>query len=202
MANLGYNVTLTDISEGMLKVAEKNISDAGLSRKIRIIISDITDMKQFQDNGFDLVLAEGDPVSYCSSPEKAIGKLARVCKVNGYITVSVDSKLNWLKKSMNRCDFTAADKILETGIAMMRVTEDSEYPAFTFTIEELEDIFRKNKICPVKAAGKPVFAEKQNLSDKNTYQKVLEYELKYSSLHWLAASGGHIAVIGQKIEKP
>ncbi|MFA6714099.1 MAG: class I SAM-dependent methyltransferase [Victivallaceae bacterium] len=198
LAKLGYKVVLTDISEGMLAVAKKNVVAAGLSEKIQVINSDITAMQQFQDNIFDLVLAEGDPVSYCSSPWKAVSELSRVCRKNGYVTVSVDNKLTWLKKSLERGNFAAADKIMRSGIAMMLVAENTGYPAFTFTLEELEDIFRGNNLHPVKVVGKPVFAGKADLKDENIYRRFLEYELKYGSLPWLAGSGGHIAVIGQK----
>jgi ubiquinone/menaquinone biosynthesis C-methylase UbiE len=199
LAKLGYKVVLTDISEGMLAAAEKKVAAEGLAEKIRIVKADITDMQQFQDNTFDLVLAEGDPVSYCSSPQKAVRELSRVCKAAGYITVSVDNKMTWLKRSLKHNDFAAADKIMHTGIAMMPVDENTEYPAFTFTIEELEDIFIENNICPLKAVGKPVLTDvSHNLEDEDIYQKLLEYELKYGSSRWLAATGGHIALIGRK----
>ncbi|MDD5697301.1 MAG: methyltransferase domain-containing protein [Victivallaceae bacterium] len=198
LAKLGYRVVLTDVSEGMLDVAEKKVVAEGLSDRIRIINSDITDMRQFQDNAFDLVLAEGDPVSYCSAPQKAIKELSRVCRKAGYITVSVDNKLTWMKRSVERCDFAAVDKIMSTGIAMMPTTENTGYPAFTFTIDELEAIFRKNNVRLVRTVGKPVFAGKHDLEDEDIYNKLLEYELRYASVRWLAATGGHIAVIGQK----
>jgi ubiquinone/menaquinone biosynthesis C-methylase UbiE len=35
-------------------------------------------MNEFKDNTFDLAIAEGDPVSYCSNPDQAISELARV----------------------------------------------------------------------------------------------------------------------------
>ena len=48
------------------------------------------------------------------------------------------------------------------------------------------------------ASRETVFTGKQDLNDDNIYKKLLEYELKYVSLRWLAGTGGHIAVIGQK----
>ncbi|MDD5015864.1 MAG: class I SAM-dependent methyltransferase [Atribacterota bacterium] len=110
---------------------------------IKIVKYDITNMKEFKDNTFDLALAEGDPVSYCSNPDQAISELARVTKKRGYVTVSVDNKLVWLKRSIEKGDYKEAERIMKTGIAKMSTEDGNYYPAFTFTIEELSEIFKK-----------------------------------------------------------
>lgn len=199
LAKLGYEVVLTDISEGMLEVARRNIAAEGLSGRIRIVKSDIVDMKEFNDGIFSLVLAEGDCVSYCSSPDKAIGELSRVAKAGAYITVSVDSKLTWLRKNIDNGSWEDVGRILHEGVALMRVSEGSGYPSFVFTPSELSAVFVKNGLQPVKAVGKPVFAGKQNLDDAQVYDRVLKYELAYGSTPDFACCGGHIAVVGRKV---
>lgn len=72
LAILGYKVILTDISERMLKVAEEKIEKQKLKKKIEIKRVDIRDMSCFPSNYFNMVLVEGDPISYCLKPEKAI----------------------------------------------------------------------------------------------------------------------------------
>lgn len=63
---------------GMLKIAEEKIKDQNLKGKIKIVKYNVTNMNEFKDNTFDLAIAEGDPVSYCSNPDQAISELARV----------------------------------------------------------------------------------------------------------------------------
>ena len=80
IAKLGYNIILTDISKGMLSVAKQKIEEENLTSKIQIVESDIINMPEFENDTFDLILAEGDPISYCSNPESAVSELSRVCK--------------------------------------------------------------------------------------------------------------------------
>jgi SAM-dependent methyltransferase len=75
IAELGYPVTLTDISEGMLRVAEQKLAKANLLAKVRIIAADVTEMDMFGEGSFDFVLCEGDPLSYCRDPRKGIKEL-------------------------------------------------------------------------------------------------------------------------------
>lgn len=198
IAQLGYNVILTDISKGMLEVAKEKITKENLIDKIQVIEADIIDMNIFRNNSFDLALAEGDSVSYCNDPNKAIYELSRVTKRNGFITVSVDNKLNFVLRNINSGDFKEAEKILQTGIAMMPGKNNEEYPAYTFTIDEIIELFNINGIETLKTIGKPVFISNQDLNNKKIYKKLLEFELKFSSLPSVAGRGGHIAIIGIK----
>ncbi|MBW2623658.1 MAG: methyltransferase domain-containing protein, partial [Deltaproteobacteria bacterium] len=76
LAKMGYRVVLCDISEGMLKQAEKNIYKEKLSEKIKINKEDLTDLS-FQDETFDFVLCEDGPVSISDS-KQVVRELARV----------------------------------------------------------------------------------------------------------------------------
>ena len=75
--DLGYkNITLTDISNGMLEHAKKRISSPSVS----FIRSDISNMKEIGSNSFGFVFSQYDAVSYCSSPARAMRELSRVAK--------------------------------------------------------------------------------------------------------------------------
>ncbi len=198
IANLGYKVILSDLSKGMLEVAKAKIKKEGLGGKIEIIESDITNMKVFKDETFDLAIAEGDPVSYCNDPNKAINELARVTKKNCFIAISVDNKFNFALRNIYSGNFKEARKILKTGIVDMPGKNNETYPAYAFTIEELVDLFNQNGIEPIKTVGKPVFTSDKGLDDKKLFKKMLEFELKYSSLPSVAGRGGHLAIIGCK----
>lgn len=155
-------------------------------------------MNEFKDNTFDLTIAEGDPVSYCSNPDQAISELARVTKKRGYITLSVDNKLIWFKRSIEKGDYKEAERVMKTGIAKMPTEDGNYYPAFTFTIEELSEIFKKNNIDIIEKIGKPVFTSLQDVNNEEKYRKHLEIELKYSKQDSFVGFGGHIAIVGKK----
>jgi ubiquinone/menaquinone biosynthesis C-methylase UbiE len=199
IARLGFKVILADVSCGMLDEARRKMEMEGLQKQIEIVEADITNLKAFKSGTFNLTLVEGDPVSYCDNPKRAIAELARVTKRGGFVTVSVDNKLRWAFRSLKMHDFQNAEKVLTKGIADMPGA-DFSFPAHMFTIEELQALFRKNRLYPVKSVGKPIWATGEDyLNDNEIYEKVLKFELQFSSLPSVAGGGGHIAVVGRKI---
>ena len=199
IAKLGYNIILTDVSKGMLSVAKQKIEEEKLVSKIKIVEADIINMPEFGNETFDLILAEGDPLSYCSKPKTAVSELARVCKRDGFVIASVDNKITWAKRHFENGNFEEAEKIIETGIAQMSTENSDFYPAFTFTISELERIFRENNLEVVFQIGKPSFTSPKLLENKNNYDYLLNFELIHSTKKCFANIGGHIAIIGKKI---
>ncbi|MBF0311952.1 MAG: class I SAM-dependent methyltransferase [Oligoflexia bacterium] len=137
LAKLGYNVVLADVSEGMLDVAVTKIKKLKLGNKITVMNLDICKMHLLDSKQFNLSLAEGDPVSYCSNPNKAISELSRVTKIGGYVTVSVDNKLRWVSGLIKNGHLKEAQISLKSGIGYMRAGHDDQFPAHMFTIEEL-----------------------------------------------------------------
>jgi len=198
IAKLGFKVVLADLSSGMLNAARRKIEMEDLQKQIEIVEADITNLKTFKAGTFDLTLAEGDPVSYCQNPIRAVSELARVTKRGGFVTVSVDNKLWWAFRWLKMHDFQKADKALTKGIEGMQ-GNDYSFPAHMFTIEELQALFRKNRLNPIKSVGKPVWATPEDyLNDKEVYERVLKFEFRFSSLPSVAGVGNHIAIVGRK----
>lgn len=93
LVELGYkNIVLTDISQGMLDEAAKRFAQLNMEHDVKLVKSDITDMKEFETACFDFVFSQYDAVSYCLKPAKATKELARVAKKDAYVIVSLDTK--------------------------------------------------------------------------------------------------------------
>lgn len=139
LAEQGYRIVLTDISESMLKVAKRKIKKEKLQSKIETRVADIRDMSCFTSSQFDLVLAEGDPVSYCLNPERAVRELARVVKPNAHVIISVDSKYPILSRLIAEKSHDLLSKFIRTGILK---TREGEFEFQAFTPEELKVLFK------------------------------------------------------------
>ncbi len=96
LAKMGYQITLSDISKGMLKKSQEKVKELVLEKQIKIVNSDICDMAEFPDSCFDMVLCEGDPISYCGDYKKALAEVVRVTKPGGVVIASVDSRMSAL----------------------------------------------------------------------------------------------------------
>ncbi len=91
LAEKGYEVTLVDISEEQLKIAEEKLHEKGLLDKVEIKKGDIRDL-EYEDEAFDAVLCLGGPLSHViddEEREEAASELVRVVKKESPVFVSV-----------------------------------------------------------------------------------------------------------------
>jgi SAM-dependent methyltransferase len=205
LAEMGYELTLTDISQGMLDMARAKLEAAGLLDRVTIQRLDIRDMHALADETFDLVLAEGDPVSYCQDPVAAIGELARVARVGAHVVVSVDSRIAAVY-DLNQLDFEATERLLRSGEMAWREPGKESFPIHAFTVAELSGLFEAHGLRVVRVLGKPVFASRlkpevrdQILADEALTRRLVNLEIRYADDPGWAGSGGHLEVTGIKV---
>ena len=79
-------VELLDITGECLKTAKKRINKDGLGQRIEVLHGDILSVPH-PDKSFDFVLSEGDPISICGDPDKAISELSRVLKPKAILSL-------------------------------------------------------------------------------------------------------------------
>ncbi|MBU1625853.1 class I SAM-dependent methyltransferase, partial [bacterium] len=184
LAKLDYqNIILTDIAEKMLEKVGIKIAELGFDDKIIIRTSNICDMPEFEDEIFDFVLCEGDPLSYCGDHQKAIKELVRVSKPKGRIFASVDNRISvvsWLDKDE---DPEMIDQVLTTGDVQMPI-ERNEFRYFihAFTSQELRELFESNGLFVERIIGKPVIANRfkwTRSKDPKFIEQILKLEFKY-----------------------
>jgi ubiquinone/menaquinone biosynthesis C-methylase UbiE len=203
LAKQDYRVVLTDISEGMLNVAKKKIKKEKLQNKIETKIVDIRNMSCFKSNQFDLALAEGDPISYCLNPERAVRELARVVKPNAHVIVSVDSKYPIVSRLIAEKSYDVLAGFLRTGILK---SKEGEFEFQAFTPEKMKVLFRKCRLRLVRIIGKPILTqllpkeERDGLIKKN-YRRILNLELRFCDVPSLVGVGGHLEAVGLKQQK-
>jgi ubiquinone/menaquinone biosynthesis C-methylase UbiE len=200
LAREGYKVVLTDISESMLKVARKKIRTQKLQSKIKTEVADIRNMSIFSSNHFDMALAEGDPVSYCLNPEKAIRELARVVKPKAPVIISVDTKYSVMPRLIAESSFHELSKLIGTGILESR---EGKFKFQAFTPEELKTLFEKCGLKLIRIIGKPILTQllpretRDELILKH-FERILDLELKFCGIPSLVGVGGHLEAVGTK----
>src|SRR5438067_11509694 len=84
LLRLGAHVTALDISPGQLELLQSRVPD------VEAVVGDVTDLSRFPDDGFDVTVGFGGPLSYVvDEAEQAMAELARVTKPGGHTLVSV-----------------------------------------------------------------------------------------------------------------
>ncbi len=84
--NSTLKITGLEISEDMIRVANKNIDDEGVKDRIEFIQGDATNMNQFEENSFDVIITH-DSLHHWDNPIRVFNEIARVLKPNGIFCV-------------------------------------------------------------------------------------------------------------------
>lgn len=189
---------LIDLAENMMNQGKKYAKEEGLEDRISFSTHDIVDLP-FEDETFDLVISQGNPVSYCKNPYKAIEQLARVAKSGAPVVISVHNKLammNYFCYLTGKFSIDAALEMVETS----RVITD--YPVYAFTPQELRDICTKNKLRVVSLVGKPIIsgfvqsdAYLNILDDPDGFEKTVLLEKKYWDDSSCIGMAGHLQIV-------
>jgi len=86
LLRLGAHVTALDLSPVQIELLRERMPD------VDAIVGDVLDLSEFPDDGFDVTVCYGGPLSYLlDQADGAVGELARVTKPDGYLVVSVMS---------------------------------------------------------------------------------------------------------------
>ena len=201
LAKRDFYIICSDVAQRMLDVGVKLAKKENLEKNIEFRYADITDMNCFENDSFDMVLAQGDPVGYCGNPQKAIDELSRVAKIGAYVSVSVDSFYPQLGKLLSNDDFEKINPLLENHLTDF----PGGFPQYNFTIDELKDMFEKTRLEVIEVIGKLVFTrfiqrEKLNelLSDEKLYNKIFELEITFNNDPSIIGLSSHIQMIGRK----
>lgn len=180
LAKEGYSVVLFDSSEGMLRIADRNILDAGLAGKIETVLGDVTDLREFSEASFDAVLAVEGAISFCSDPEMAVAEMALVTKPDGMVAVSANNrfKSRELEKYVKKGDIEGLERFLGSGRAE-RGTGTEEISTRAFSASEIEGLLTTNGLEVVSSIGRPIFAEAAGgrLEDPAVFTRILGLEM-------------------------
>ncbi len=122
-AKRGCAVTLCDISDGELLLAEQKFGENDIAAE-RFVQTDLRDLNAFPDDAFELTVCYGAPLSYITeNREKAIAELIRVTRRGGTIAVSVNNTWGVLRNALGKTnesffangDYWRIDEVVETG---------------------------------------------------------------------------------------
>ncbi len=84
--NPTLKITGLEISEDMIRVANKNVEEEGVKDRIVFLHGDATNMFQLKDNSFDVIITH-DSLHHWDNPIRVFNEIARVIKPNGIFCV-------------------------------------------------------------------------------------------------------------------
>jgi ubiquinone/menaquinone biosynthesis C-methylase UbiE len=84
--NPTLHITGLEISEDMIRVANKNVEDEGVRDKIQFICGDAKNMYQFEDKSFDVIISH-DSLHHWDNPKSVFHEITRILKPNGIFCI-------------------------------------------------------------------------------------------------------------------
>jgi SAM-dependent methyltransferase len=166
LAERGYDVTLTDVSETQLDIAREKVAEHGVGDCVRVEYGDLRDLP-FADGTFDAVLALGGPLSHVIDPEEreeAVRELRRVATPGAPAVVSVMGLIAVVERMLQVApEFEQGVRqlpgLLESGTYSADLLEkaDVDDPTFVethfFRADELRDLLSSNGFPVATMAG-------------------------------------------------
>ncbi|MBI5091153.1 MAG: methyltransferase domain-containing protein [Candidatus Hydrogenedentes bacterium] len=111
----GWRVMLTDPAQGLLDCAREKLLALGLLDKVTIMSADVCDLSAFASESRRLVLAMGDPLSYCGDAVKALREVWRVTQAGGVLIGNVECRYRGID-ARRAPSWSDAQRILTEGI--------------------------------------------------------------------------------------
>jgi ubiquinone/menaquinone biosynthesis C-methylase UbiE len=196
---MGYRLTLSDISPGMLDIAREKLSKEGLLDRVDVKEADIASLP-FEDESFDLVLCLGGPLSLSASPTAA-RELVRVLKSHGKIVVDAFSRYWAVMREIG--------KNPEAALKLVKSELNHAYDIHgdwgrVFSPEEFKELFEGNGVKVIGLYGRfthllPKEVRETKEWDEELFSKVFEIMMRLAKKASIVGMGEELILVGEKI---
>jgi SAM-dependent methyltransferase len=198
MAERCRQVTLLDITPGILRLAERNIQASGVADRIELVEGDITDLSRFADGTFTFVVCVGDAISYVLDQRfQAMAELVRVAREGAIVVIGCDSKWGHLRLKL-------ADGLLDEALEVRRTGEcawDGWPRAHVYTVEEMESLLAGQGCQVLEVASTPTLADTLDAglyAEPERWAELKRLELELCTRPELLGMGLHLLFVARK----
>src|SRR5262245_15877337 len=182
----GCHVLFLDPSGRMLEQA-RNVVEREGSRGLetRFVQTGMEAMSEVESGLLDFATAQGDPLSFCESPPRALAELARVMKPGGAVVLSVDSRIAGVRSLQGERSPDAALELLESGRTRWKGERSEErFGMKMFDPAELAALLRRAGFEPLSTIAKTCLVQRGNeawLDDPDQMRKLIAAEERIHS---------------------
>lgn len=202
LARCGLDVTFLDISSGMVEQARHKAREQGVESRCTFLQGDLQELAGVEDASCVLATAQGDPLSCCERPERAVNALFRVLAPGGVALVSVDGLYGGAFFFLERNDADGLAEYLRTGRTRWQTEDAGErFPTRAFSADGLRRLFERGGFEVASIIGKPVLPLRRYrrlLEDDKGYRTLLHLEFELGSSPELLGGAAHLEIAARK----
>lgn len=190
----GLHTTFLDPSGKMLEAARAAAAaESARGLEATFVQAGLEHMEAIGDGTLDFATGQGDPLSFCDDPERALRELRRVLKPDAVVVLSVDNRCAGVRALLDEGQADGALELLRTGRTEWRADrQDERFGMKMFDAEELAALFDKAGFTVVSRIGKTCLVQRRHeqlLADGDARAAWLAAEERvHGRAHWLAAA--------------
>lgn len=202
LAKMAYNrLTLIDFSSSCIEGARRVFAKHNMVDSARFFVSDIADLKALNNEEFDFVFCERDPLEYCTdNQENAFSELVRVLSRGSILTFSAGTKYRRKQKLLGLGRFEDFFEFEKSNLV-----NSNEGKLRPFDRKRILDLFEKNQIEKVRISGRLTISDEvpESLNeaiyrDPELKDRLIQMELYFQKNEELADFSSHIFAAGRK----
>jgi ubiquinone/menaquinone biosynthesis C-methylase UbiE len=192
----GLDVLFLDPSGGMLESARaRNETEGTRGAEVRYVQAGLEDMAAIEDAALEFATAQGDPLSFCTDPFRALCELRRILKPEGTAVLSVDNRIAGVRVLLDEGDLAGALALLKTGRTKWRAHDRAEEFAMKmFTPAELQHLAERAGFTWLACIAKTCLIQRRHeawLTGKDRLRLLESEEAVLADPSWLG-TGSHL----------
>jgi ubiquinone/menaquinone biosynthesis C-methylase UbiE len=199
----GCHVVFLDPSGGMVeqaRAAAERESARGLTT--RFVQAGLEEMREIADGELGFATAQGDPLSFCEEPARALAELSRIVAPGGAVVLSVDNRIAGVRSLLSEGGPDAALELLRTGRTKWRgERKDERFGMKMFDPAELRALLERAGFEPLSLIAKTCLVQRANeawLEDPARARDLLAVEERvHADPQWFALAG-HLQVAARR----
>jgi ubiquinone/menaquinone biosynthesis C-methylase UbiE len=199
----GLHCVFLDPSGAMLGEAKAAAeSEAARGLMTRFVQSGMERMEEIADASIDFATGQGDPLSFCEQPARALSELGRIVKPGGHVVLSVDSRVAGVRSLLGEKSPDPALELLRTGRTKWRSDKSEEaFGMKMFEPDELKSLLERAGFEPLSLIAKTCLVQRGNdawLDDPAQMRELLAAEERiHGRPEWFGLAG-HLQIAAKR----
>ena len=187
----------------MLEKARQQVEAEGQrGHDTRYLQAELEDLSEIETESLDFATAQGDPLSFCRDPGKAVRELRRVLKPGACVVLSVDSRVAGLRSLQGQASPHESLELLRTGRTQWFAKRSEEaFPMKMFDTDELHALLSRGGFEVLSTIAKTCIVQRNNeawLEDPKLRLRLLRAEERVHGRPSYFGLAGHLQVAAQR----